>query len=324
MNKRLPYNVMIYALLCVHGANCFANFDPTTGKWICRDPIGEKVDKNMTRFCENDPVNKVDPLGLKAYAVYRQLGIDGLGWTWYAGRLAGHVYLAFDDENMGVAWQETLKRHGYSKSNAPNLQNYKEYKDKITFSFHPWSVKTADGAGNRVSVVYTEGSWIDINNYVADIRPIVKNEAISLPITTDEAEQIKLFETAQQSANINRISMTTTDHGNYSFAVNNCADWAQWTTRQSGLPWPRWAYLWNGGTAVGGPLDYTLLPQLTYGVSIAGNRTYQSVKTGGQMVGRGVYAGAEVFGQGIYSGAVTVGHGVKAVVEKAEWFPAGV
>jgi hypothetical protein len=261
-------------------------------------------------FCENDPVNQVDPLGLEAHAVYRQLGITGLGWTWYAGKLTGHVYLAFDDKNMGTAWQETLKRHGYSKTDTPNPQNYKEYNNWITFSFHPWSVKTADATGNRVSVVYTEGSWVDINNYVADIRPIVRKEAVVIPLTTDEAEQIKMFEAAQRSANINRASMTSTDQGEYSFAVNNCADWAQWITLQSGLSWPGWAYLWNGGTAVGGPLDYTLLPQLTYGASVVGYYTYQTVKAGGQIVGNGIYAGA-----------ATVGRGAKTIAENAEWFP---
>jgi RHS repeat-associated protein len=256
----------------------FRYYDPLSCKWLCRDPKGEAGGVNLTAYCDCDPVNGHDPLGLTVYAVYRQLGIPGLGWTWYTGRLAGHVYLAFDDKDMGVAWQEILKRHGYSKTDIPNPQNYKEYNNWLTFSFHPWSVKMEDSTGNRVSVVYTEGSWIDINNSRADIRPIEDDRVIILPITTDETQQIKMFEAVQQSANINRASLTSADHGNYSFAVNNCADWAQWITRQSGLSWPGRAYLWNGGTAVGGPLDYTLLPQITYGVSFAGYHTYRAVK----------------------------------------------
>jgi RHS repeat-associated protein len=34
------------------------------GRWLCRDPLGEKGGANLYATCQNDPVNAVDPLGL--------------------------------------------------------------------------------------------------------------------------------------------------------------------------------------------------------------------------------------------------------------------
>lgn len=38
---------------------------PRTGRWLSRDPLGEAGGINLTAFCGNDPINKVDPIGLE-------------------------------------------------------------------------------------------------------------------------------------------------------------------------------------------------------------------------------------------------------------------
>jgi len=43
-----------------------AMYDPNTGRWISRDPIAEDGGWNLYAYCGNDPVNKVDPSGLKS------------------------------------------------------------------------------------------------------------------------------------------------------------------------------------------------------------------------------------------------------------------
>jgi RHS repeat-associated protein len=42
-------------------------YDPSTTKWISKDPLAEAGGWNLTSFCSNDPVNGFDPLGLAGY-----------------------------------------------------------------------------------------------------------------------------------------------------------------------------------------------------------------------------------------------------------------
>ena len=39
-------------------------YDPASCKWLCRDPLQEQGGINLTAYCNGDPVNKFDPLGL--------------------------------------------------------------------------------------------------------------------------------------------------------------------------------------------------------------------------------------------------------------------
>jgi RHS repeat-associated protein len=50
-------------------------YSPDLGRWLCRDPLGEKGGANLYAHCQNDPVNAADPLGLK-FVLYPFL-IDG-------------------------------------------------------------------------------------------------------------------------------------------------------------------------------------------------------------------------------------------------------
>jgi hypothetical protein len=51
-------------LAALLAANALAYYDPRSGKWLTTDPLGEQAGPNTTAFCNNDPVNNIDPLGL--------------------------------------------------------------------------------------------------------------------------------------------------------------------------------------------------------------------------------------------------------------------
>ncbi len=52
----------------------FRYYNPTLGRWISRDPIGERGGVNQLAFCTEDPVNSLDALG--------ELAITG-AWSWW-------------------------------------------------------------------------------------------------------------------------------------------------------------------------------------------------------------------------------------------------
>jgi RHS repeat-associated protein len=214
--------------------------DAVAGRWINKDPIAETGGHNVYALVANDPLNEIDVLGQKAYMVYRQLNITGLKWT---SPITGHVYLAFDDEGMGSAWQQTKASENLG-SNAV-----------ITMSFHPYSVYAElNGAMNdkdRISTFITDGSYVQVNDRDHDIKMFYGGGQKRL-VTSTECEQIKLFKIAVASMKLNNGGIP--DPGRYSFADINCAFWARTMIQRSELSMPAGA-TWNLGTGLGTGID---------------------------------------------------------------------
>lgn len=51
----------------------YAFYNPQVGRWMTRDPIEEKGGINLYAFCENDPVNAIDPFGFKRWIMFYYL-----------------------------------------------------------------------------------------------------------------------------------------------------------------------------------------------------------------------------------------------------------
>ena len=45
----------------------FRQYSASQGRWLSRDPLGESAGTNLYAYCGGDPINCVDPLGLKNY-----------------------------------------------------------------------------------------------------------------------------------------------------------------------------------------------------------------------------------------------------------------
>jgi RHS repeat-associated protein len=53
-------------------------FDPMTGRWLSRDPIEENGGENLNGFLQNDPINWIDLLGLKAELICNRCKKSGV------------------------------------------------------------------------------------------------------------------------------------------------------------------------------------------------------------------------------------------------------
>ncbi|MCS7090622.1 MAG: RHS repeat-associated core domain-containing protein [Limisphaera sp.] len=65
-------------------------YSPSLGRWLSRDPIGERGGKNLYAFVANDPRNHVDVLGLQPC---RKLG--KISWG-FSANIATGIYVGWD------------------------------------------------------------------------------------------------------------------------------------------------------------------------------------------------------------------------------------
>jgi RHS repeat-associated protein len=252
-------------------------YDPVTGRWLSRDPIGEKGGVNLYGLVNNNPLNNVDILGNKGYLVYRRLALHLWGGV-EKYPITGHVYLAFTEEGateqQKKEWNKGLSNLGMRRQSVH------------TFSFHPTSVyinrAKNDGYvnsgipdGDRLSVVYTNGSYVDIDEKDHDIKEY-NLHAEKREVASNWCDQLKLFNQAIASARTNNGGLGfynnplgakvcidyggSADPDTYSFTDHNCAHWAWLMAKRAGLTAPNLGtYIrntaWNGGVGMGGLLD---------------------------------------------------------------------
>jgi len=88
-------------------------YDPVTGRWLSKDPIGIAGGLNQYVFCRNNPVNFRDPFGLQDQASPWRVG-----WEWLTGRGPRQHHFA-----QGDPFTATLQQHGHIQGVRDTIAN---------------------------------------------------------------------------------------------------------------------------------------------------------------------------------------------------------
>lgn len=102
MKTKIKSLLVMTVFVVLFAANIASAFlDPNLGRWIQRDPIGERGGLNLYGYVGNNPVNFVDPLGLDIAVIWNgptsgnpaghaAIAITGQGvWSYYNGTTGG-------------------------------------------------------------------------------------------------------------------------------------------------------------------------------------------------------------------------------------------
>ena len=110
------------------------DYDAETGRWTSKDPIQfGGGDTNFYGYTVNDPINRVDFIGLDSYIVSRPLGIPG------AGRIASHNFIV---TNANYPGDPNATIHSFGELDSGNAGGVGPFTSPSGFS------NTTSGADN--------------------------------------------------------------------------------------------------------------------------------------------------------------------------------
>ena len=127
-------------------------YNPSTGRWLNRDPIGEAVGINLYGFVYNNPVNRFDRLGLDANTPSSTITPWELGWEWLTGNDPRHR-----DFGPGDYMTEGLRKHEHVKDSIDKM--------KTEIFFRCQSCKNGDFTK---SYPYSLAGWGGVLKYLHD------------------------------------------------------------------------------------------------------------------------------------------------------------
>ena len=150
----------------------FRDYDPETGRWTCKDPIGfNGRDANLYGYVLGDPINYLDPLGTDTYG----LGMSG---SLNCGkRISGQVMLVTDDEgNIGISLSLGLGGGSpsaglsgtYQQTTAQNIDQLKGWSSEIGGSVNFPGINVAGGEDKILGNGY-EGYQVNVGGMLSPV-----------------------------------------------------------------------------------------------------------------------------------------------------------
>jgi RHS repeat-associated protein len=143
-------------------------YDPSEGRWLTRDPIGYAGGLNLYDYCDGNPINLVDPLGLCG----EQPGDDDIPAPDWSDPWGTIIWPGLKTGAAGVGSAFTFGKYDGGK-----------YKNEPGFGVSKGLGYVAVGSLGTAGVLYVGGiamgayqGWgnVMIGNYLADIEPLVQ------------------------------------------------------------------------------------------------------------------------------------------------------
>ncbi|MDZ4184348.1 MAG: RHS repeat-associated core domain-containing protein [Desulfuromonadales bacterium] len=168
-------------------------YDAAALKWLTPDPIGERGGVNLTAFCDGDPINKVDPLGLDPWEDFKADYMTTEAWK-YRGKVFVGTFVGASKVLYGVGDTFYSMTGGamyfYSGGRWTSYRDLAERGANIaggilTFVAHPIKT-TSEGVANwqeNMAAAMLEGEGLQVGEGVGSLtmQGLVVGETIVNP-----------------------------------------------------------------------------------------------------------------------------------------------
>jgi RHS repeat-associated protein len=185
-------------------------YDPTTGKWLSRDPMEERVGTNLFGYVNQNPIIGSDPLGLDvAIVISGYAGGDNVFGHAAAGVTANGAYSFGTKENLGSSFTTYLADRSALTVNtvfvvpatpAQDLAFIKAFRASVNSGYHAVSNNCATAVANGLAAAgLTSGTPL------LSIPGNLDNE-LSMMSDMGDATRIVIPENGSSPASLNQFN----------------------------------------------------------------------------------------------------------------------
>jgi uncharacterized protein RhaS with RHS repeats len=145
--------------------------DPTVGRWLSRDPVGEDGGINLYGYVSNNPINLWDPWGLDQLEFYTP-GSDGQLTADSRGKPPNEFNVGAHGPSDGKRWyNEDTRKWGNATDLAKEILNKKDYDPSKPVRLNICNAGKDGGLAEQLAVELNNrviASPGDVNNRIWD------------------------------------------------------------------------------------------------------------------------------------------------------------